>query len=802
MRVPFTYIPGREKVAGLVPTTPSNTPNMPRGPPTPSPDRESQSARPSPRPRAALTCPTETLPDPQGAKAWVNDNPEHLLFNMGGTEALTDQHDFQPPSQDSHQGAWKPMYTPGSMQQEAICARRTFYVNLNGKETPRKYAIRGRNISMYVESHEPVSRTQALPIILIHGDHHTGQASHIQPLHLQIRAKTEQVWLTKPDGNPGWVSWFVKQGYHVYTCDLPPSGRSNFLNRTDFDIREPEDRVDPPPVSEVQKLYTAKNRASCPSSSTALPNQWPGTGHRGDPIFDSYYASLETVHLGRMERQTLAQDALRSLLDVAADVAPELVASIVAIAPDGPPCAVGFHEIEGRLDGKRIYKGDIIPGLGRRQYGLADIPLTYDPPAALDFDLDDESKTFKLDIEYSIPPGSNTPCMMQRPVERRYIGSPDEGYQEGPSVIRQLVNLGKIPHAVFTGQTSAQRTCDFAMADFMTRAGLPLTWLKLADLGIVGNGPLMFLEENSDLIAKHIHVWVQGNVMITADEVARLFSDSFQSNASSGMFNIPTCPLMTPGIPPTTAHLDMYWDFNMPFDVAQVQEKTMIDLETWCLGDPKVPFSNIETEVVPAEFTLEEPNSIQETLIALPDHQLTGQMGSLGQHTDEMPDFSDKFIFHDGIVSVHPGLNINFDLTGFEDGECSYEQPRQEGNIIAPDNGGQAITSSGHSIGSEGMDIVDPYATESDTEMAQPTENAPETPDAPGSTIPLYDNRSVKPELAHGAEPSQQDAPLASHIANFGDQYSRTEGNPPQDARIHQQVFVPDLSLPCRPSWL
>jgi hypothetical protein len=95
-----------------------------------------------------------------------------MMLDMG---VLPDQEAFQFQSHGWYQEPFKPLHIQDNTHKEAICTRKTFYVNLNGKKTPKKYAAQGRNISMYVESHEPVSKTQAVPIIMIHGEHHTGQ---------------------------------------------------------------------------------------------------------------------------------------------------------------------------------------------------------------------------------------------------------------------------------------------------------------------------------------------------------------------------------------------------------------------------------------------------------------------------------------------------------------------------------------------------------------------------------------------------------------------------------------------------
>lgn len=44
---------------------------------------------------------------------------------------------------------------------------------------------------------------------------------------------------------------------------------------------------------------------------------------------------------------------------------------------------------------------------------------------------------------------------------------------------------------------------------FLKQAGVPVTYLKLGDVGIHGNGHLHFMEKNSDAIAAKLNAWIQ-----------------------------------------------------------------------------------------------------------------------------------------------------------------------------------------------------------------------------------------------------------------------------------------------------
>ena len=82
-----------------------------------------------------------------------------------------------------------------------------------------------------------------------------------------------QLWLNKPDGEPGWADYFVAAGFTVYIPDLPFHGRSkiehHFLS----------DRVQHLDIDIVENEITApeKCRVQNPAYSAAKKHtQWPG----------------------------------------------------------------------------------------------------------------------------------------------------------------------------------------------------------------------------------------------------------------------------------------------------------------------------------------------------------------------------------------------------------------------------------------------------------------------------------------------------------------------------------------------
>ncbi|PHH85518.1 hypothetical protein CDD83_304 [Cordyceps sp. RAO-2017] len=371
----------------------------------------------------------------------------------------------------------------------SFATRTTFFVGFN---VPEDKDMAG-NHQMYVECFEPLSVVHQLSIILIHGDWHTGQ-----------------IWATKPDGQPGWASHFNYKGYRVYVVDLPGFGRSNSLLPDQMQVQTP-----PPLPFNVERHLTATARPEYGGWDTAqMHDKWPGTGLQGDPVFDQYYNSLVPMLIRKKDRQMMGQKALGELLRrigpsiligqgtgatmawLAADIEPDLVASVVAVEPTGPPgcshlprggsgsqgCILHHHQLHNRV----------------RQFGIADIPLTYDPPLEPDRG---------LDMMPVAPLGSDKgdqPCMLQHRAEN--------GFPKGPMSVwrpRQLVNLKKMPHLVVTGQASRHSTFDWATVQFLLQTGLTVEHVKLQDFGLSGNGHLLFLEENSEQIATLVTNWAR-----------------------------------------------------------------------------------------------------------------------------------------------------------------------------------------------------------------------------------------------------------------------------------------------------
>ncbi|RAL14184.1 alpha/beta hydrolase [Aspergillus homomorphus CBS 101889] len=334
--------------------------------------------------------------------------------------------------------------------------RTYFYVG--GEYTAVGSAEHIRSGQIYVEKLTPTRVTQTYPIVFIHG-----------------QAQTGTNWLNKPDGQAGWISYFLKQGYECYLLDQPFRGRSPW---------QPfNGELATYSTEHLQRYFSAPERYSL-WPQAQLHTQWPGSGVMHDPIFDEYFASTVPFVNDNHIQEAAMQKAGVALLDrigtpvillahsqggimawLLADQRPDLVQLIVSLEPGGPPSR------------------DIAFGNGSaRAYGLTDIPIAYTPEVS-----SPETDFITTTIPASSPGESD--CLVQA--------------DDPPP--RQLAQLRKIPVVLFTSEASYHAQYDWCTVSFLRQAGVKTEHVRLADWGIHGNGHMMFLENNSDTVAALAH---------------------------------------------------------------------------------------------------------------------------------------------------------------------------------------------------------------------------------------------------------------------------------------------------------
>lgn len=222
------------------------------------------------------------------------------------------------------------------------------------------------------------------------------------------------------------------------------------------------------------------------------------TGLRGDAAFDAFYAQFLPLSLTPTQ-QSIYRDSICAVLQrvgpsifvshslgtstglLGADACPDLVRGHVTYEGDQTP----FGSYSGGVVGQR----QPIP---RRPYGIADIPVTYDPPVT---DPDQLTRVATGKLEWIDGKLAKYPCVEQA---NNATTSP-----------RRLIHIAQSPILFLTGQASVHILYDQCQVQYLRQAGVNVTFTPLEEIGVLGNGHFGMLEKNSDAIADYIATWLK-----------------------------------------------------------------------------------------------------------------------------------------------------------------------------------------------------------------------------------------------------------------------------------------------------
>lgn len=327
---------------------------------------------------------------------------------------------------------------------------------LGAEPDPATGSARGQ---MFVYWEAPVAVTQPYPIVLVHGG--GGQGLD---------------YLGTPDGRPGWSTLLVEQGWVVYVVDRPGHGRSPYSP----DSLGP---MGPPlPIEVLTGIFVPPADGPGAMPFAGLHTQWPGD--RNDPndaALAQFLASTGPFAADAADRQGLEQRRLVELLDrigpayvvsnslggpsgfLVADARPELVVALVQVEPIGPAFATMF-------------------GPDTLQWGVAAVPMTFDPPAASPSEL-------SLDVHEAPAPGAPALVLQNEPA-------------------RKLSNLAQVPIAVVSGEASVFRFTDGPLVEFLQQAGCNAVHIELADHGVHGNSHGSMFERNNAEVLAVVTEWM------------------------------------------------------------------------------------------------------------------------------------------------------------------------------------------------------------------------------------------------------------------------------------------------------
>jgi pimeloyl-ACP methyl ester carboxylesterase len=324
-----------------------------------------------------------------------------------------------------------------------------FWVGVQPKKMPYGAIATGQ---MFVQYFIPAQVRKPYPIVLVHGG--GGQATHFMGIGRR----------------PGWLHYFVQEGYRVYVVDRPGFGRAPYH----------PDSLGP---SQLQLFPAYEGFAASPAVMGTV--RWPGNHVIGeDPLVDQFMANEianagdEAYHsdlcarggvelLDKIGPSIILGHAFGGFLSwILADRRPDLVKGIMSVEINGNPFAAQLR------------------------WGLTAIPVTYDPPVS---DLSD----FHL-ADTPVPPDSPR--------------TPLTAFKLQAEPARKLKNLQKVPIAWLTGEFGGGGL-GYSNVAFLRQAGCQAELIRLRDLGINGNGNLMPMETNNREVFNVMEKWLDRNVV-------------------------------------------------------------------------------------------------------------------------------------------------------------------------------------------------------------------------------------------------------------------------------------------------
>ena len=221
-----------------------------------------------------------------------------------------------------------------------------------------------------------------------------------------------------------------------------------------------------------------------------------GSGTVGDPTFDQFMAeTLAQIGDARV-REAVNRDATIALLDrigpailmphsqsaapawLVADARPQLVKALLMVEAG----TSSFYEVKLVGPPNWFENGPLA-----KPFGVTYAPITYDPPVkgVEDFGLVRQEKPDAPDLAR---------CWRQK----------EPGHK--------LITLENIPTLQMSAEASFGAPTAHCNAAFLKSAGVPVDFIRLADIGIHGNGHFLMLEKNNLEIAAVIADWLDRRV--------------------------------------------------------------------------------------------------------------------------------------------------------------------------------------------------------------------------------------------------------------------------------------------------
>ncbi|OFV91459.1 MAG: hypothetical protein A3H95_17440 [Acidobacteria bacterium RIFCSPLOWO2_02_FULL_64_15] len=296
-----------------------------------------------------------------------------------------------------------------------------------------------------VQSFIPVEVRHPNPIVLVHGG--LGQAAHMMGIGRR----------------PGWVHYFVREGYRVYVMDRPACGRVP-LHPDTFG------------ADYLAGFGGGTNLANILRNSATAPGNPRNTGLRGEELGLQFVANESGLPRRMAEH---SEHWAKGAVELIEKIGPAIVLThafggcLGWIAADRRPSLVkALVTVEGN---NNPFEGEVV-------WGVTAVPLAYDPPVS-------DPKDIAL-ADWTPPVGSP---------------GPNRAFRIQAEPARKLKNLAGIPILWMQGENNYSGP---AQVQFLKQSGCDAEFIRLRDLGIVGNTNLMLLERNNFEVFGVIRDWL------------------------------------------------------------------------------------------------------------------------------------------------------------------------------------------------------------------------------------------------------------------------------------------------------